>query len=241
MSSTMSNAQYDQFHRPDTTRSALYCLECMTFDFHDLVPEKRIEPFEDQKNGKRHMKMFDICPFCDGRLVSRRVNYKQKQEEDSLRKHQFQEDAKRLNTDSVIRVMNTPWGELRLHISRHSYFSPMAILNGKPSPAIKRLVDEALSSADRANYLMNEEANLRQWPNKTPKMLEIIQCLEDDIERTVRDVDEAVEKSHHELNTDYIQMAAFMGQLSVMIQDIHLDPNPVPMVDMTVMSMQAAA
>jgi hypothetical protein len=230
---TLTNEQYNAIYGPPVYDTVLYCLTCETSDFQGRTPTKRTESTYNQQTEKSYYRDYSICPLCDEHLVERRTGFKggrkSDTEEPSVRKHQYKEDSRRPNTDSVVREWVSSLGKVRIHLSRHSYFAPMVFLAGKESPAIKRLVDEALSSANLADYFMPK---LDYYKSKG--QTKYVEYLSAHVKALSAESEQAIQQSFDELATDWVQLAVLVEFLSSLIQRVHHDPNPAPYLDLDV-------
>jgi hypothetical protein len=112
-------------------RKVLYCGGCTTADFEGYAPLE----VKDDKG-----KTFKACPHCGEKLFLRSEDRIHNTGEGKVLFVAF--TAPR---STVIRLFSSPWGRVRLYISVNSFFAPFVDLNDRPSPAIKRLIDEEFS------------------------------------------------------------------------------------------------
>ena len=184
-------------------RKVLYCSGCETADFeHQTLPE-----IPNEKG-----KLFKHCPYCGDKLNMRR--------EDRIKEHRevkvllIDRNAPR---DSVTRLMDSPWGRIKVHVSTHSFFAPFVT---KADPVEIKYWDSGTASKEPKTDIVY------------PEMPAIKRIIDEEFS------DEAIQKSLTELGpytpgTEPWPVTAFLGNLWNMVTGIHRDPNAVPSLDLT--------
>jgi hypothetical protein len=117
------------------------CVDCRMILSDDAIESYEVTLRGRDKSGNPKVKTKLKCGYCGGGIKMRT--------EDRAHSIHYKTTTQgamgspdRPYSDSVTRIMDSPWGPIRMQISARSFFAPFVTVNGKHSAPIKRLIDD---------------------------------------------------------------------------------------------------